>query len=158
MRQGLGALSGLEELLRASRPELEEIYASRPMGPTPGGRFRGVFLCFLDNDGAARPSTRAIDSLLFRAVPFGVDFGSRRWWFVDPRVQAGRFDAEAGPSRWRDTDTLRLRYGASRLPGPIRSYLYDEVKPLSEDLCLGIGGVDAERGEGDHFFFALSAI
>ena len=29
------------------------------------------------------------------------------------------------------------------------------VKPLSADLCLGLGGINAERGEGDHFFFAL---
>jgi hypothetical protein len=33
--------------------------------------------------------------------------------------------------------------------------LYDEVKPLSRDACLGIGGVNAGRGAGDHFFFVL---
>jgi hypothetical protein len=33
--------------------------------------------------------------------------------------------------------------------------LYDEVKPLSADLLLGLGGVNAETGEGDHFFFTL---
>jgi hypothetical protein len=33
--------------------------------------------------------------------------------------------------------------------------LYDEVKMLSPSLCLGIGGINAARGRGDHFFFAL---
>jgi hypothetical protein len=34
--------------------------------------------------------------------------------------------------------------------------LYDEVKPLGPDLCLGIGGINARVGRGDHFFFALA--
>jgi hypothetical protein len=42
------------------------------------------------------------------------------------------------------------------LPKPIRDQLYDEVKPLAPDLCLGIGGTNHESDEGDHFWFALT--
>jgi hypothetical protein len=66
-------------------------------------------------------------------------------------------DRNAGRSRWRDTETVRLHYEVSRLPGPVRAVLYDEVKVLSPSLCLGIGGINAARGRGDHFFYALVA-
>ena len=72
------------------------------------------------------------------------------------RFAIGRFDARIGPSRWRDTDAIQLHYDPSRLPGPIKGRLYDEIKPLSGDLVLGLGGVNAERGEGDHFWFVLT--
>jgi hypothetical protein len=98
---------------------------------------------------------RAVDWLLFDAPPFGIDFDTRCWWFGRPRLQAGRFRASPGPSRWRDTPTLRLEYDVSRLPRPVRALLYDEVKPLDGERCLGLGGIDADAGEGDHFFFSL---
>lgn len=60
-----------------------------------------------------------------------------------------------GPSRWRDTEAVTLHYERSRLPAPIRGVLYDEVKPLTDTICLGLGGINAERGDGDQFFFAL---
>ena len=46
-----------------------------------------------------------------------------------------------------------MHYEASRLPTFVRALLYDEVKPLDDDLLLGLGGV----AQGDLFFFALGA-
>ena len=36
-----------------------------------------------------------------------------------------------------------------------RALLYDEVKPLSDRLCLGIGGLDLTGEPGEMFFFGL---
>lgn len=92
----------------------------------------------------------------FERLSFGVDFVRRTWFFVHHAVRMGRFRIEPGRSRWRDTDTLRLRYDVSRLP--FRGLLYDEVKPLGDGLCLGLGGIDFDRGRGDLFFFLLEAV
>lgn len=144
-------------LRRCSRAELEDLYvASRPIS-VPRGLFHGCFLAWLDTPGARHPVFHPLQVLGFELTPFGVDFTARRWFFFHPRLAAGRFTAEAGPSRWRDTDAVCLRYEVSRLPGPLRRVLYDEVKPLSPTLCLGLGGINAARGRGDHFFFALTA-
>lgn len=134
--------------------ELERTYRDMPAGPPPAGLYRGRFLRWLDTPGSPKWHLRAIESLLFERTRFGVDFERRLWWFVRPGLRAGRFVASQGPSRWRPADTLRLEYAVSWLP--IRALLYDEIKPLTADLCLGLGGVNAERGEGDHFFFSLA--
>jgi hypothetical protein len=142
------------ELRRAPGGELEEVLRAAPFGPPPAGTFRGRFLCWLRR---VPLHVRAMDELLFRAVTFGLDFDRGAWWFVTPRLQAGAFDATRGPSRWRDgVEVMRLRYDRSRLPRPFRAALYDEVKPLSADVCLGIGGLNADAGRGDHFLFALA--
>jgi len=138
-----------------SSTELEAQYRTAAVGPVPRGCWAGEFLDWVDSDGARRPSVRVLDTLLFRSVRFGLDFDRQVWWFIGPNLRAGRFDLTPGPSRWRETDTLRLTYTTSRLPGPLRNYLYDEVKPLDDRRCLGLGGVDRETGEGDHFFFSL---
>lgn len=91
-------------------------------------------------------------------MPFGIDFDARRWWFLHPRLAVGRFELCQERSRWRDTDALTLRYHPSRLPGPLRDVLYDEVKPLGDDLLLGLGGLNWEVGRGDHFYFALTRL
>jgi len=70
----------------------------------------------------------------------------------------GHFQTQVGESRWRDTDAVSLRYQRSRLPRFVRDVLYDELKPLSADLVLGIGGINQDRGAGDHFFFALEKV
>jgi hypothetical protein len=51
---------------------------------------------------------------------------------------------------WVDFSRRRWAFFTPRL-----GLLYDEVKPLSEDLCLGMGGVNRGPGEGELFFFAL---
>ena len=142
-----------EELSGASVERLEQIYRDAPVGPPPSGSWRGQWLTWLDTPGAKVWHVRLMDGILFERTRFGIDFDRRLWWFITPQLAAGRFEVSPGRSRWRDTETLRLEYGVSRLP--IRGYLYDEVKPLSHELCLGLGGINAGPGEGDHFFFSL---
>lgn len=36
--------------------------------------------------------------------------------------------------------------------------LYDEVMPIRDQLVLGLGGVNAARDRGDHFFFEVHKI
>jgi len=148
----------LSRLRRCSLAQLEALYVEKRAFAQPTGPYRGVHLAWLDTPGARHPLTRPLQHLGFRWAPFGVDFTARHWFFFDRRFGIGRFAAQTGPSRWRDTETIRLHYDVSRLPRPLRGILYDEVKPLSTALCLGIGGVNAPRGRGDHFFFALTAL
>jgi hypothetical protein len=146
----------LDDLRRASFDELERLYAeARPL-VLPKGSFRGHHLGWLDTRGARHPLFRPIETIGFERIRFGVDFDRRCWFFVQPWLALGRFEPHLGASRWRHTDTVQLRYHVSRLPGPIRRILYDEVKPLGPDLCLGIGGINARVDRGDHFFFALA--
>ena len=145
-------------LASAALHELERTFADDPMGPAPSGVFRGRFLAYVDSPGARKPWVRALDTLMFRAPTFGVDFDRTAWWFFRPTTQAGRFRAERRRSRWRTTDVWALTYETSRLPGPIKGLLYDEVKPLTADLLLGLGGINAGAGTGDHFFFSLERI
>jgi hypothetical protein len=135
--------------------ELEALYARPGSVEVPRGVFAGEVLVRLDNRGARRLVNRASQIPAFEWTPFGVDFDSHRWWFA---FQIGAFTARAERSRWRDTSAITLRYDPSRLPRPIKGVLYDEVKPLTDDLVLGLGGLNAEQGEGDHFFFALRRI
>jgi hypothetical protein len=132
--------------------ELEGLYRDAPVGPPPSGLYRGRVLRWLETPAARR--WRPLDAVLFEKTRFGVDFDRRLWWFIQPKLALGRFVVSYGPSRWRPTDTFRLEYAPSRLP--VRALLYDEVKPLEADLCLGIGGLNADRGEGEHFFFSLT--
>lgn len=147
----------LHTLKRASLPELEAIFAeaSPDSLEVPRGVFRGITLRRLDTPAARAPLVRLGQGLLFELLPFGIDFRSRRWFFFHPCIRAGHFETRVGPSRWRDTEAVQLHYAGSRLPGPIRDVLYDEVKPISPHLALGLGGTNAEVGRGDHFFFAL---
>ncbi len=145
------AYEGRMDLTRHTFGELEALFGTAAAGPDPRGLFEGRFLCW---HPAPRAAMRAIDTLLFRAQPFGVDFDRSVWWFTHPRLGVGRFSATRGESRWRPgAEVLRLVYDPSRLP--MRGMLYDEVKALDDDTCLGIGGVNRGPGAGEHFFFAL---
>lgn len=146
------------ELEGLSIAELERLFAHDSAIDVPEGRFEGRVLARLDNRGARRLRWRAMQIPMFEWLPFGIDFDRSRWFFVSPSAQVGRFEARVERSRWRDTEVVTLRYEPSRLPGPIKSILYDEVKPLSDDLVLGLGGQNAGTGEGDHFFFALTRV
>lgn len=145
----------IHQLRQLDLDGLEKLYASEQSIALPAGRFRGSFLAKLTTAGARKPLNRVISYVGFESTPFGVDFDSSCWYFWHPRLQLGRFRPVVGPSRWRDTEVLALHYDVSRLPQPVRGLLYDEVKPLDDSICLGIGGLNAERGEGDLFFFAL---
>ena len=146
---------GLPELKKMSLPELEALWKETPLGPAPLGTFRGAFLRWVDSPGARKLQVRAFDTPAFVWAPFGIDFDARAWWFFHKRALVGRFDLTPGRSRWRDTEAQQVRYGASRLPGMVKDLLYDEVKRVSEDVAIGLGGLNADAGEGDHFFFAL---
>lgn len=136
--------------------ELEALYRG-PMGDwLPTGRQLGTFIRFLETGGARAPTARAIDSAMFVWTRFGLDFGQARWWFVTPRLTIGHFRLERGPSRWREAEVLKVIYDVSRLP--IRGYLYDELKPLPDGRLLGMAGINAEAGEGEHFFFELTQL
>jgi hypothetical protein len=148
----------LSRLRRCSPEQLEALYAEERSFVVPTGAYRGVHLAWLDTPGARHPLARSLEKVGFYWVPFGVDFTARQWFFFDRRFGIGRFWAQPGPSRWRETETICLHYDISHLPRAVRGILYDEVKPLSTSLCLGIGGINAPRGRGDHFFFALAPL
>ena len=137
--------------------ELERLFAG-PLGEAPLGCQRGHFIRFVDSPGGRSRFNRAVHTLLFRWPRFGIDFDRDVWWFVDGRLRAGHFRIERGPSRWRDAEVLRLHYEQSRWPAPIRNLLYDELKPLPDGRILGLGGINADRGPGDHFWFELGPL
>lgn len=145
-------MTTIETLRGSSLDALEALYREAPMGPPPAGRFRGTVLRRVPGKLTRSLAGEAILAP-FERLRFGIDFEKRLWWFLRPGIAMGRFRVDPGPSRWRGTDTLRLRYDVSRLP--IRAGLYDEVKPLSATLCLGLGGINADEGLGDLFYFAL---
>jgi len=144
----------LADLRASSLDRLEELFRAAPIGPPPHRRLHGEVLCRVDSR-LARSREGAAVLLPFQRLPFGVDFASRTWFFVDPRLRTGHFRLEQQRSRWRDTEVLALHYDVSRLPRRIRDRLYDEIKPLADDLWLGLGGLNAPVGDGDLFFFAL---
>lgn len=149
---------GLSELLTWRIEELEALYRDSPLLALPQrGTYRGVYLKRLNNPGANGRSYRWFQWAMFDLTPFGLNFhdGWGDWYFFHPALAVGKFVPRSERSRWRDTPTHTLNYESSRLPAPARRVLYDELKPLSDELMLGLGGVNAGRDQGDHFFFAL---
>lgn len=148
----------LRELASMTQQHLSSLYEREvPLAP-PRARYRGRFLTWIEPSASRHPRVRCIQRVSFEWAPWGIDFDQRLWFFFTPRLAVGRFEPLVEDSRWRDTRAVQLRYDVSRLPDVIRRHLYDEVKPLSDRWMLGIGGTDAERGEGDHFFFALERL
>jgi hypothetical protein len=148
-------MTTLADLRASSLAELEQLFLRAPLGPAPRGRFRGEVLARVDS-GLAHSRKGALILAPFERLPFGIDFDASRWFFVHPALRLARFRLERGRSRFRACEVLALDYEGSRLPGPIRSFLYDELRPIGEALCLGLGAINAPAGEGDLFFFALS--
>ncbi len=148
----------LEQLRSAALSRLESLWARPVELPAPRGAYWGHVLMRIDHATSRRRLWRLSQTLAFEWAPFGIDFDRRLWFFFHPRLAVGRFEPRVGRSRWRDTDAIGLHYDVSGLPRGVRGVLYDEVKPLSERRLLGIGGINAERGRGDHFFFALERI
>jgi hypothetical protein len=148
----------LAALQAMPRDELEARWLEAPAPRVPRGVYRGHYLTRIDHAVSRRARWRWSEHLAFAQLPFGVDFDRRLWFFFTPRLALGRFDPQVRPSRWRDTDAVQLHYHVSRLPVSVRNVLYDEVKPLSDQLILGMGGINAGRDEGDHFFFALTRV
>lgn len=138
-----------------SLDELEVLYKTTEAREVPKRLYSGQVLHRVEADFA---HTRTASSIMwpFVNLRFGVDFRSNRWFFVNPSFQLGHFRTELGQSRWRDTETIRLHYDVSRLP--LRAGLYDEIKPLDDKHCLGLGGINRDKGLGELFFFLLEAV
>jgi len=141
--------------------DLETLYKQPGEIAIPkSGSYKGVYLKRLDNPGASRKINRITLWAMFDLTPFGLnfypDYGD--WYFFHPSLAMGRFLPSVGPSRWREAETIRLNYHTSRLPNLVRSILYDEIKPLAENILLGIGGFNAEKDKGDQFYFAIERI
>lgn len=137
---------------------LDRVYIEAPLLDIPKRAMRGVVLHRLHNEGTRLQPYRFFEWVGFEAMPWGIDFTKDDWFFFAPVIGMGRFNAEARDSRWRDTRSFGLNYAVSDLPKWITRELYDEVKPLSGSLCLGLGGINRARGLGDHFYFALSPV
>ncbi len=148
----------LAELDAMSLEGLESLWAQPVELAPPRGLYRGHVLRRIDNSGSRRRLWYWSQRVGFEWMPFGVDFDRGLWFFFTSRVALGRFEARVAPSRWRDTDAIGLHYEGSRLPRSIRRHLYDEVKPLDRGRLLGLGGINADRGLGDHFYFVLEHI
>jgi len=146
----------LDDLKCSDTKALERLYQTHIQAPSPTGRFDGIFLCRLDEPGNRRPLYWG--SKAFEFVPFGIDFDTCCWYFFHNKLQSGKFRTETAPSRWRDSEVIKLHYDTSHLPSFVKNVLYDEVKPLSEDLCIALGGFNQEEGNGDQFFFALKRV
>jgi hypothetical protein len=144
------------DLQRMTRDELDRLYIDSPQRPRPQGRFVGTHLCWLP---PARKLSNApfilLEWLAFDVLPWGIDFDDSLWWVGLSCLRGGRFETVPERSRWRPTECQQMRYHRDWFP-PFRWFLYDEVKALSDDLCLGIGGVNRPEGLGDHFYYALS--
>ena len=147
-----------EQLAELSNEELEVVFREDRHVSVPEGLYRGCVIRRLDNRGARLWLPRVLEFVGFEIAPFGIDFRHNRWYFASQRLQAGRFTPRVQPSRWRDTQVVALHYGVSRLPGFMRNYLYDEVKPLGNGVLLGLGGINRDLGIGDHFFFSLELV
>ncbi len=143
----------LDQLKQHDMQELERLFCGTEPLFIPKGCYDGCVLGRLDEAGNRRPLY--LGSKSFEIVPFGVDFDVCKWFFFTPFVQVGHFRTEIAKSRWRDCETITLNYEVSRMPDFARKIFYDEIRPLSDDLCLGIGGFNYEAGIGDHFLFAL---
>lgn len=143
------------DLRAMSRSELDRIYIEAPERPCPKGLFRGKLLTWLPPSCLLRNAPFvALEFVGFQLLPWGIDFHSARWWVGAKFLQGGLFSAIPGPSRWRPTECWQLHYNKDFLPF-FRRHLYDEVKALDDDTCLGIGGINAPVGVGDHFYYLL---
>jgi hypothetical protein len=145
----------LADLQRRSWDELDKLYIEAPPGPVPEGLFDGTFLIWLPPAKKLRNLPYVcLETLGFRCFCWGIDFVDRKWWIAARALRGGKFTPIQAASRWRPTQTWQLHYDGDGIPCVDR-ILYDEVKTLTPDLCLGIGGINAEQGIGDHFYFAL---
>lgn len=145
----------IRQFSQASVDELERQYREPRAVSVPRGAFRGVHLGWLDTPAAHHPVLRPLEELFFARLPWWVDFDRRRWFWFHRSISVAHFTPSAGPSRWRDTDALRLLYDDRHLPERANQFLYDEVKPLNDEVCLGLGGISDRRGVGEQFFFLL---
>ena len=136
--------------------ELEQLDADIPLGPKPSGTFDGQVLRWIETNGPCVGAFFALEWFGFVVLPWGLRFDKNLWWFEAPLLAAGELVATPGAFGWGTAQTYRLTYATSYLPRFVRNVLYDELKPLDENTVLGLGVLNRETGEGDHFFFLLT--
>lgn len=141
--------------------ELDELYCRRVELVLPRHKsFRGHVLKRFDNPGAVELWNTISQMILFELIPFGINFynGTGDWFFFDPGFSTGDFEMRTQNSRWRYTESIGFYYHNADLPAFIKQSLYDEIKPVGDGHYLGIGGINAEKDRGDHFYFLLEPI
>jgi hypothetical protein len=150
------------EFRAKSLNQLETIFmGAAPLAYPAPGNYAGTWLKRIENSGTYKPFNLISQWLMFEITPFGITFHADAtgiWYFFNPSLAAGNFAMANGASMWRDTKAVALNYETAKLPGFIRGILYDEVKPLSENHALGIGGFKGPAGDGDNFFFLLTRV
>lgn len=145
----------LAQLRALGWSDLDRLYIDSPPGPVPTGAYKGKFLVWLP------PAKKLInlpfvtlEAIGFQLLPWGIDFRCSEWWVGAKIFHGGLFSPTEGPSRWRPTKTWQMHYDRDWFPY-VRWCLYDEVKSLTPDICLGIGGINGPEGIGDHFYYSL---
>jgi len=150
----------IAEFRGMTEAELERRFCGAAAAPALApGDYTGTWLARIENAGKYKPFNFISQYLMFELTPFGISFrgdGSGIWYFFDPRFAAGEFVTSNTRSRWRNTDCLAMDYGQANLPGCVRDLLYDEIKVLSPQHAIGIGGFNQPTGEGDNFYFLLT--
>ena len=142
------------EVAGATPAELERIYREAPLAPLPGGLWAGQYVHELPMPAGEKLAARA----MFKWTRFGLDLDRHGWWFRRPEARVvGHFMTSVGPSRWRDAEVVRLDYRKTT-PWPLRRLLYDELKPLSDSVVLGLGGINRAGPTGAWFYFVLTPV
>jgi hypothetical protein len=145
-----------------SLSQLETLFMQpAPLAYPVPGNYAGKWLKRIENAGTYKPFNLISQWLMFEIMPFGITFQNDNtgiWYFFNPALAAGNFVMKNGASMWRDTKAVALNYETAKLPGFVRGILYDEIKPLSENHALGIGGFKGPAGDGDNFFFLLTRV
>ena len=148
------------EFRQKSARELDAIFTAPGTARLPAeGNYRGTWLRRIENAGTYKPFNLISQWLMFEVTPFGITFhsdGTGIWYFFHPVLAAGNFVMHSEASRWRTTQCVTLNYENAALPGPVRDILYDEIRVLSDDHALGIGGFKGPAGDGDNFYFLLT--
>ena len=142
--------------------ELDAIFSAPGAARLPQpGNYKGTWLRRIENAGTYKPFNLISQWLMFELTPFGITFNADAtgiWYFFNPALAAGNFAMCAEASKWRNTQCATLNYENAGLPGPVRDILYDEVRVLSDNHCLGIGGFKGPAGDGDNFYFLLTRL
>lgn len=140
--------------------ELDAIFSAPGAAALPQpGNYTGTWLRRIENAGTYKPFNLVSQWLMFEVTPFGITFNADAtgiWYFFNPALAVGNFAMRAEASAWRKTQCVTLNYETAALPAPVRDMLYDEVRVLSENHCLGIGGFKGPVGDGDNFYFLLT--
>lgn len=149
-------------LEKLTAQELEALYLHNDAFAIPTeGTYRGRYLLRIDSEASRNWFYNFVVYACFQTRHFGLNFfrDHANWYFHHKSLAAGYCAPTTQRSRWRDCDVIALDYAKSRLPAPIRNLLYDELKPLSDTLLLGMGGANLKnRSKGDLFFFCIELV